>query len=110
MTEQFDPAYGVAEELSPGLRRIVAPNPSPMTFKGTNTYLLGTRDLAVIDPGPERAAHLQAILDAVSDKGGCHNCHSMGSCTAYCPNDLDPMSAIAGLKRETAKSFFKWGR
>ena len=52
----------------------------------------------------------QAILDAVSEKGGCHNCHSMGSCTAYCPNDLDPMSAIAGLKRETAKSFFKWGR
>jgi len=48
-----------------------------------------------------------AILDAVSEKGGCHNCHSMGSCTTYCPNDLDPMSAIAGLKRETAKSFFK---
>ena len=48
-----------------------------------------------------------AILDAVSGKGGCHNCHSMGSCTAFCPNDLDPMSAIAGLKRETAKSFFK---
>jgi fumarate reductase iron-sulfur subunit len=47
-----------------------------------------------------------AILDAVSDKGGCHNCHAMGSCTAYCPNDLDPMSAIAGLKRETAKRFF----
>lgn len=52
----------------------------------------------------------QAILDAVSDKGGCHNCHSMGSCTAYCPNELDPMSAIAGLKRETAKSFFKRSR
>ncbi|MEP5154601.1 2Fe-2S iron-sulfur cluster-binding protein, partial [Planktotalea sp.] len=51
-----------------------------------------------------------AILDAVSDKGGCHNCHSMGSCTVYCPNDLDPMSAIAGLKRETARSFFKRGR
>jgi len=65
MTELFDPAYGIAEELGPGLRRIVAPNPSPMTFKGTNTYVLGTRDLAVIDPGPERAAHLQAILDAV---------------------------------------------
>jgi fumarate reductase iron-sulfur subunit len=50
-----------------------------------------------------------AILDTVSDKGGCHNCHSIGSCTTYCPNDLDPMSAIAGLKRETAKSFFKRG-
>ena len=47
------------------------------------------------------------ILDAISDKGGCHNCHSIGSCTTYCPNDLDPLSAIAGLKRETAKFFFK---
>lgn len=50
------------------------------------------------------------ILDAVSGRGGCHSCHSMGSCTAYCPNDLDPMTAIAGLKRETAKAFFKRGR
>lgn len=46
------------------------------------------------------------ILDAVSGGGGCHNCHSMGSCTLYCPNELDPMSAIAGLKRETALRFF----
>lgn len=52
------------------------------------------------DDGRER------ILEAVSDKGGCHNCHSMGSCTLYCPNELDPMAAIAGLKRETSKSFF----
>ncbi|MBY5933550.1 4Fe-4S dicluster domain-containing protein [Tateyamaria omphalii] len=51
-----------------------------------------------------------AILDAISGTGGCHNCHSMGSCTTYCPNELDPMSAIAGLKRETAKSFFRRGR
>ena len=51
-----------------------------------------------------------AILDAVSSSGGCHNCHSMGSCTVYCPNELDPMSAIAGLKRETARSFFRKGR
>jgi len=50
-----------------------------------------------------------AILNAVSEKGGCHNCHSMGSCTKYCPNELDPMSAIAGLKRETAKRFFNRG-
>jgi fumarate reductase iron-sulfur subunit len=51
-----------------------------------------------------------AILDAVSGSGGCHNCHSMGSCTLYCPNELDPMSAIAGLKRETSRNFFKRGR
>ncbi|WP_298917141.1 2Fe-2S iron-sulfur cluster-binding protein [uncultured Roseobacter sp.] len=47
------------------------------------------------------------ILAAVSGAGGCHNCHSMGSCTVYCPNDLDPMSAIAGLKRETARGFLR---
>jgi len=51
-----------------------------------------------------------AILEAVSGNGGCHSCHSMGSCSHYCPNELDPMSAIAGFKRETAKSFFKRGR
>jgi fumarate reductase iron-sulfur subunit len=50
-----------------------------------------------------------AILDAVSGKGGCHSCHSMGSCTAYCPNGLDPLSAIAGLKRATTRRFFGGG-
>lgn len=51
-----------------------------------------------------------AILDAISGKGGCHACHSMGSCTAYCPNELDPLTAIAGLKRATAARFFKGGK
>lgn len=63
--DDFDPPVGVAETLEPGLRRIVAPNPSPMTYRGTNTYLLGTSGLAVIDPGPDSTAHLQAILNAV---------------------------------------------
>ena len=63
---QFDPVIGVPEQLEPGLRRLVAPNPSPMTFRGTNTYLLGTRGLAVIDPGPDDDAHLAAILAAVA--------------------------------------------
>lgn len=61
----FDPPPGVAETLAPGLRRILAPNPSPMTWRGTNTYLLGTRALAVIDPGPDDPAHLGAILAAL---------------------------------------------
>jgi glyoxylase-like metal-dependent hydrolase (beta-lactamase superfamily II) len=61
----FTPAPGIAEVLEPGLRRILAPNPSPMTFRGTNTYLLGTRDLAVIDPGPDDPRHLAAILAAL---------------------------------------------
>ncbi len=62
----FRPTPGVAETLRPGLRRILAPNASPMTFRGTNTYVLGTEGLAVIDPGPEDPAHLQAIRAAVT--------------------------------------------
>ncbi|MBO9430202.1 MBL fold metallo-hydrolase [Sulfitobacter sp. R18_1] len=63
--DNFDPEIGLAETLEPGLRRIVAPNPSPMTYRGTNTYLLGETDVAVIDPGPESPAHLEAILAAI---------------------------------------------
>jgi len=59
------PPCGHPHELEPGLRRIIAPNPSPMTYWGTNTYLLGTGGLAVIDPGPDSPAHLKAILAAV---------------------------------------------
>lgn len=62
--DDFNPPVGVAQHLAPALRRILAPNPSPMTYRGTNTYLLGTRDIAVIDPGPESEAHLAAILNA----------------------------------------------
>lgn len=54
----------------------------------------------------QKNADKGAILDAVSGKSGCHSCHSMGSCTAYCPNGLDPLSAITGLKRATMRRFF----
>lgn len=57
---------GVADYLFQGLRRIIAPNPSPMTCTGTNTYLIGTRDIAVIDPGPPEQSHLDAILGTLS--------------------------------------------
>ncbi|MCE8535835.1 MBL fold metallo-hydrolase [Ruegeria pomeroyi] len=63
--DDFDPPIGTPIELEPGIRRIVAPNPSPMTYRGTNTYLVGTRELAVIDPGPLSEAHLEAILAAL---------------------------------------------
>ncbi|MEP5153042.1 MBL fold metallo-hydrolase [Planktotalea sp.] len=64
--EDFNPPIGVPETLAPHLRRIVADNPSPMTYRGTNTYLLGAQKIAVIDPGPASDAHLQAILSACS--------------------------------------------
>jgi len=67
-SNDFDPPVGVVETLEPGVRRILAPNPSPMTFRGTNTYLLGDEDVVVIDPGPAHTDHLQAILQALGPK------------------------------------------
>ncbi|MEO1694915.1 MAG: MBL fold metallo-hydrolase [Pseudomonadota bacterium] len=58
----MDFTYGEARELQPGVARIVANNPGPFTFKGTNTYILGTESLAVIDPGPEDPDHLAGIM------------------------------------------------
>jgi glyoxylase-like metal-dependent hydrolase (beta-lactamase superfamily II) len=63
--DDFDPPVATPIELAPGLRRILAPNPSPMTYRGTNTYLLGTTDIAVIDPGPSDMGHLDAICAAL---------------------------------------------
>jgi glyoxylase-like metal-dependent hydrolase (beta-lactamase superfamily II) len=57
---------GVPVSLGPTVRRIVAPNAGLMTGAGTNTYLLGNDEIAVLDPGPDDAAHLQAILAAVA--------------------------------------------
>jgi len=64
------------EEIVPGrvaqlndlIRRITAPNPGMMTGPGTNAYLIGTGDLALIDPGPESASHLAAMLEAVGKR------------------------------------------
>ena len=56
------PAYGNPERLTSLVRRIIAPNPGPMTGDGTNTYLVGEHELAVIDPGPDIPEHIDALL------------------------------------------------
>lgn len=60
--------YGQPDPMAPGVIRLVAPNPSAFTFRGTNTYLVGTSSLAVIDPGPDDASHLAAILAAAAGR------------------------------------------
>ncbi|CUJ29470.1 MBL fold metallo-hydrolase [Cognatishimia activa] len=60
------PKVGVPVELEPGVRMILAPNPSPMTYWGTNTFLLGQREITVIDPGPSSEPHLEAILKSLA--------------------------------------------
>ena len=52
--------------LAPGVRRLIAPNPSLMTGPGTNTYLLGSDEIAVLDPGPAIAPHIESIVEAAA--------------------------------------------
>lgn len=57
----FGPAMEPFSQLMPGVGRLVAPNPSMMTGPGTNTYLFGTAEVAVLDPGPLIDSHLESI-------------------------------------------------
>jgi glyoxylase-like metal-dependent hydrolase (beta-lactamase superfamily II) len=57
-----------AARLSPLVRRLVAPNPSPMTRAGTNTYVVGSGDVIVVDPGPDDAGHVEAVLRATENE------------------------------------------
>src|SRR3982750_662543 len=61
----FDLEPGHVEEVAPGVRRIVANNPGPFTFKGTVSYIVGRGKVAIIDPGPDDPAHIAALLQAV---------------------------------------------
>lgn len=68
----FVPAHGTAVTVHPGIQRITVNNPSPFTFHGTNTYIVGDRSVCVIDPGPEDEAHFQALMAALSGREVTH--------------------------------------
>jgi glyoxylase-like metal-dependent hydrolase (beta-lactamase superfamily II) len=69
---EFDPAYGAVVQVAPGLRRVVAENPSKYTAWGTGTYLVGEGDVAIVDPGPQLDAHVDALLAAVAGETVTH--------------------------------------
>jgi len=60
--------YNVLEQLEPGIARVLAPNPSAFTFTGTQTYLVGDDEVAVIDPGPDLPEHLEALSQAIGGR------------------------------------------
>ena len=65
---EFNFEYGKIDRLSPMIRRVVANNPNYFTFCGTNTYILGNGEVALIDPGPDMPAHINAIMDGLGDE------------------------------------------
>ncbi|HEX6219120.1 MAG TPA: MBL fold metallo-hydrolase [Sphingomicrobium sp.] len=64
----MDAPYSVLEDLEPGIARVLAHNPSPFTYTGTQTYLAGTEEVAVIDPGPNIPGHLAALEQAIGGR------------------------------------------
>ncbi|MAU94966.1 MAG: MBL fold metallo-hydrolase [Fulvimarina sp.] len=68
-TTDFAPEHGRSVPVAPGILRVTANNPSPFTFAGTNSYVVGDADrCVVVDPGPADAAHLAALLDSVGGR------------------------------------------
>ncbi|HEX6754050.1 MAG TPA: MBL fold metallo-hydrolase, partial [Solirubrobacterales bacterium] len=99
---QMDQAPG-----HPEIGRIVAPNPGPMTLEGTNTYIYGAGPCTVIDPGPDDASHLEAVLAAAEERGGVglvllthsHGDHADGA---------EALAAAAVVKRALAAGGAAW--
>ncbi|MBY3047328.1 MBL fold metallo-hydrolase [Rhizobium leguminosarum] len=68
----FEPAYGQAVPVVSGVERVTANNPGPFTFFGTNSYIVGSSSVALIDPGPEDEAHFQALMAALAGRAVTH--------------------------------------
>lgn len=114
-------SYGEASPMGPGIVRLVANNPSPFTFKGTNTYIVGSTSLAVIDPGPEDAKHLAAILKVAGPRTITHifstHAHrdhvdgiaalkaATGARVAAFPRDIASLAHIALQANPSGKAF-----
>lgn len=97
----FDPPYGVAEQVSPLIRRVVAKNPSAFTFTGTGTYIVGRGNVAIIDPGPDMASHVAALLAAVAGETVSH--------ILVTHTHIDHSPAAAAIKAATGAPTFGFG-
>ncbi|HVI05510.1 MAG TPA: MBL fold metallo-hydrolase [Sphingomicrobium sp.] len=64
----MDAPYAKVEEIEPGIARLLAHNPSAFTYSGTQSYLIGTREVAVIDPGPDLPEHVATLENAIGGR------------------------------------------
>ncbi len=93
---------GAVQQVAPGVRRVLCPNPGPFTFRGTNTWIVGEGpSVAVIDPGPEDADHLCAILAATQGERITH------IIVSHTHRDHSP--GVAALREGTGATSFGFG-
>ncbi len=97
--DQF--TYGAVDEVLPGVERVIARNPSKFTYRGTGTYIVGDRDVAVIDPGPLVDSHRDALAAALSGRT------VRSILVTHCHADHSPLAEW--LRAETGASTFAFG-
>ena len=96
-----DVAYGSVEQLSPLVQRVIAENPNKYTYRGTGTFIIGTNDVYVVDPGPVIDSHRDALAAALSGR------NVRGILITHCHGDHSPLSHW--LKSETGATTFGFG-
>lgn len=89
----FDAVPGRPDEVAPGVRRVLAPNPGPFTFTGTCSYIVGHRDVVLIDPGPRDDQHIAALTAAL---GGARVSHIV-----LTHSHLDHVGGLSAVKAMT---------
>ena len=94
--------YGESDVVSPRVRRVLAHNPHPFTYLGTGTYLIGHGEVAVIDPGPDDAEHVEAVLRALEP--GEHITHLLITHT-----HSDHSGAVSALQERTGAPSYGYG-
>jgi glyoxylase-like metal-dependent hydrolase (beta-lactamase superfamily II) len=81
-----DAPYAVPEQVSPLIQRVIAKNPSKFSYHGTGTYILGSKDVVVIDPGPKLDSHRDALLAALKGR------NVVGIVVTHCHSDHSPLT------------------
>jgi glyoxylase-like metal-dependent hydrolase (beta-lactamase superfamily II) len=99
--KSLDLAPDMINETMPGVRRVMANNPGPFTFKGTLSYIIGRGNVAIVDPGPDDPAHIGALLDAVRNETVTH------IFVTHTHRDHSP--AVAAVKAATGATVYAEG-
>ena len=99
--KEFKFDYGTAMEVTPLIRRVVAHNPSPFTFKGTGTYIIGHGKVAIVDPGPNMQDHIDAVLRAVRAETVTH--------ILVTHTHIDHVPATPALAKATGAKVYSYG-
>lgn len=98
---EIDFKHGAVQQVAPGIRRVIAANPGPFTYTGTGTYIIGEGEVAVIDPGPDMPAHIDALGEALKGESVSH--------ILITHTHIDHSPAAAPLKETTGAQTYGYG-